>query len=95
MKRIILPMLAAAALCPAAQLRAAETADGRTAHAAAAAAERPDDDSLRIYRMQEIEVTATRATEKTPVASRTSRTTKSPVTATDSTFRRCWRSHPR
>lgn len=68
MKRIILPMLAAAALCPAAQLRAAETADGRTAHAATAAAERPDDDSLRIYRMQEIEVTATRATEKTPVA---------------------------
>ena len=68
MKRIILPMLAAAALCPAAQLRAAETAGGRTAHAAAAAAERPDDDSLRIYRMQEIEVTATRATEKTPVA---------------------------
>ena len=68
MKRIILPMLAAAALCPAAQLRAAETAGGRTAHAATAAAERPDDDSLRIYRMQEIEVTATRATEKTPVA---------------------------
>ncbi len=67
MKRIFLS-LAAAALCPAAQLRAAETAGGRTAHAATAAAERPDDDSLRIYRMQEVEVTATRATPNTPVA---------------------------
>lgn len=52
MKRIFIP-IAAVALCGAATLRAEE---------------KQPEDSLRVYRMQEIEVTATRATKTTPVA---------------------------
>lgn len=52
MKRFLLP-IAAFALCQAANARGEEA--------------RPDD-SLRMYRLQEIEVTATRATKNTPVA---------------------------
>ena len=78
MKRIFL-ILAAVALCPTAQLRAQQSgipgAKGRTAEvipAGRAADETPagrtDGDSLRMYRLQEVEVTATRATRTTPVA---------------------------
>lgn len=52
MKRLLLP-IAAVALCAAAKAQ-----DHRPAQ----------DDSLRMYRMQEVEVTATRATRSTPVA---------------------------
>ncbi len=52
MKRYLLS-IAAATLCTAANLRAEEREPG---------------DSVRVYRMQEIEVTASRATETTPVA---------------------------
>ena len=68
MKRFLLP-LAALALC-----HAATAADGRgnrsdeeTDAAQTAAAAHPED-SLRMYRLQAIEVTATRATASTPVA---------------------------
>lgn len=63
MKRIFL-ILAAAALCPAAQLRAEAPAErGERTNAAPNAG-----DSVRMYRLQEVEVTATRATRNTPVA---------------------------
>ena len=57
MKRIFLS-LAAAALCSAAQLRAEEKQP----------ANQNAGDSVRMYRLQEVEVTATRATPTTPVA---------------------------
>ena len=57
MKRIFLS-LAAAALCSAAQLRAEEKQP----------ANQNAGDSVRMYRLQEVEVTATRATPNTPVA---------------------------
>ena len=57
MKRIF-PSLAAAALCSAAQLRAEEKQP----------ANQNAGDSVRMYRLQEVEVTATRATRNTPVA---------------------------
>lgn len=78
MKRIFL-ILAAAALCPAAQLKAgnAETArtqttarptDGTATTPSEARPTKRPDDSVRMYRLQEVEVTATRATPTTPVA---------------------------
>ena len=78
MKRIFL-ILAAAALCPAAQLKAgnAETArtettarptDGTATTPSEARPPKRPDDSVRMYRLQEVEVTATRATPTTPVA---------------------------
>lgn len=76
MKRIFL-IFAAAALCPAAQLRAeapAERAERGNAAPNAAMAPQPKrpapsaGDSVRMYRLQEVEVTATRATRSTPVA---------------------------
>ena len=57
MKRIFLS-LAAAALCSAAQLRAEEKQP----------ANQNAGDSVRMYRLQEVEVTTTRATPTTPVA---------------------------
>ena len=57
MKRIFLS-LAAAALCSAAQLRAEEKQP----------ANQNAGESVRMYRLQEVEVTATRATPNTPVA---------------------------
>ena len=57
MKRIFLS-LAAAALCSAAQLRAEEKQP----------ANQNAGDSVRMYRLQEVEVTATRASGSTPVA---------------------------
>ena len=78
MKRIFL-ILAAAALCPAAQLKAGNAETARTETTArptdrtattpseARPTKRPDD-SVRMYRLQEVEVTATRATPTTPVA---------------------------
>ena len=74
MKRIFL-ILAAAALCPAAQLHAEDLPE-RSGNAApngttAPTPEKPAsdaDDSVRMYRLQEVEVTATRATRNTPVA---------------------------
>ena len=65
MKRIFL-ILAAAALCPAAQLRAEQAETTRTE--AARPTGRTEADSLRVYRLQEVEVTATRASKNTPVA---------------------------
>ena len=78
MKRIFL-ILAAAALCPAAQLKAgnAETArtettarptDGTATTPSEGRPTKRPDDSVRMYRLQEVEVTATRATPTTPVA---------------------------
>ena len=76
MKRIFL-ILAAAALCTAAQLRAETRSErnerGNAAPNAAMAPQpkRPASDagdSVRMYRLQEVEVTATRATRNTPVA---------------------------
>lgn len=74
MKRIFL-ILAAAALCPAAQLHAEDLPE-RSGNAApngttAPTPEKPAsgaDDSVRMYRLQEVEVTATRASRNTPVA---------------------------
>mgnify|MGYP001629758433 CR=1 FL=1 len=76
MKRIFL-FLAAAALCPAAQLRAENLPEqGERGNAApngemVPQPEKPASyagDSVRMYRLQEVEVTATRATRNTPVA---------------------------
>ena len=76
MKRIFL-FLAAAALCPAAQLHAeANSEQSGRGNAAPNADMAPQprkaasdaDDSVRMYRLQEVEVTATRATRNTPVA---------------------------
>ena len=76
MKRIFL-ILAAAALCPAAQLRAEAPAErGERGNAVPNADMAPQPkkpashagDSVRMYRLQEVEVTATRATRNTPVA---------------------------
>lgn len=76
MKRIFL-FLAAAALCPAAQLRAAGSSDRNERGNAAPSADMAPQprkpasdagDSVRMYRLQEVEVTATRATRNTPVA---------------------------
>ena len=76
MKRIFLT-LAVAALCPAAQLRAEVlTEQGERGNAAPNADMAPQPkkpasyagDSVRMYRLQEVEVTATRASETTPVA---------------------------
>lgn len=69
MKRFLLP-IAAAAVCCAANARPAERSATRemtrTENASETVEKRPD--SMRMYRMQEIEVTATRATPATPVA---------------------------
>ena len=76
MKRIFL-FLAAAALCPAAQLHAeANSEQSGRGNAAPNADMAPQprkaasdaNDSVRMYRLQEVEVTATRATRNTPVA---------------------------
>ena len=53
MKRYFLSSAALLALCAGVDTRAAEPTPG---------------DSLRMYRMQEVEVTASRATQSTPVA---------------------------
>ena len=77
MKRIFL-ILAAAALCPAAQLRAEnrpEQSEGGNPAPSGKMVPQPlkpasyaGDDSMRMYRLQEVEVTATRASKTTPVA---------------------------
>ncbi|MDE5624198.1 MAG: TonB-dependent receptor [Alistipes sp.] len=72
MKRYLLPM-AALALCGAATAgNGTQSGNGESPEhgirTERSAETLPADDSLRMYRLQEIEVTATRATESTPVA---------------------------